>query len=107
MISTSAILVSGLVLGAGTYAFRVAGPVLHTRFNPSARARTLMSGAAVVLLAALVATSALTRDGGFAGWSRTIAVLVAGVLAWLRAPFVVVVLVAAGCAAGLRMLGVE
>lgn len=107
MISATAILVGGAVLGAGTYACRAAGPVLQARVTPSERTRRLMSGAAVVLLTALVATSALTEAGGFAGWSRAIAVAVAGVLAWFRAPFVVVVLAAAGCAAVLRLLGLS
>lgn len=106
MISGTSILLAGALLGLGTYACRVAGPVLNTRFAPSERARVLMSGAAVVLLAALVATTALTEAGGFAGWSRAAGVLVAGALAWRRAPFVVVVVAAAATTACLRLLGV-
>ena len=44
-----------LVLAAGTYAFRVAGPMLGAGFALGERARELMNGAVVVLLTPLVA----------------------------------------------------
>ncbi|WAZ23360.1 AzlD domain-containing protein [Streptomyces cinnabarinus] len=95
-----------LALAVGTYAFRLVGPVLHGRVELSSRVRELLSAGAVVLLVALLATGALTEDGGSAGWARPAGVLAGGVLAWRKAPFVVVVLGAAGVAAGLRWLGV-
>ncbi|WP_329336081.1 AzlD domain-containing protein [Streptomyces sp. NBC_00663] len=95
-----------LALSVGTYAFRLVGPALHGRVELSARVQELLSAGAVVLLAALLVTGALTEGGGFAGWARPAGVLVAGVLAWRRAPFVVVVLGAAGTAAVLRAVGV-
>ncbi|MER6953042.1 AzlD domain-containing protein [Streptomyces sp. NPDC000618] len=95
-----------LMLAVGTYALRLVGPVLHGRLELPARVQELLSAGAVVLLVALLATGALTEDGGFAGWARPAGVLVAGVLAWLRAPFAVVVLAAAATAGGLRALGV-
>ncbi|MGV9454697.1 AzlD domain-containing protein [Streptomyces sp. NPDC003635] len=95
-----------LALAVGTYAFRLVGPVLHGRVVLPDRVRELLSAGAVVLLAALLATGALTEAGDFAGWARPAGVLAGGVLAWRRAPFVVVVLGAAGVAAGLRWLGV-
>jgi hypothetical protein len=55
--------------------------------------------AAAALLAALAGTAALMAGTAFAG------VLVGGVLAWRKAPFVVVVLAAAGTAALLRLAG--
>lgn len=94
-----------LVLAAGTYAFRLTGPVLHGRVEISERVRRLLSAGAVVLLVALLATGALTEAGGFAGWARPAGVAVAGVLAWRRAPFVVVVLGAAATTALLRAAG--
>jgi branched-subunit amino acid transport protein len=106
MIDSGTILVSGAVLGAGTYAYRIAGPVLRSQVTVSQRAQNLMSRAAAVLLVALCATSALTQGHDFAGWARPAGVLVAGVLAWRRAPFVLVVVVAASVAAGLRLFGV-
>ncbi len=105
MIGTTAILVSGVVLGAGTFAYRAAGPLLRSQFTPSLRIQALMGIAATVLLVALAATSAVADGREPADLARPIGVLVAGVLAWRRAPFVVVVLAAAGTAAGLRLLG--
>ncbi|MFI9827028.1 AzlD domain-containing protein [Streptomyces sp. NPDC051913] len=95
-----------LALAVGTYAFRLVGPALHGRVELPARVQELLSAGAVVLLTALLATGALTEGGGFAGWARPAGVLVAGVLAWRKAPFVVVVLGAAGTAAVLRAVGV-
>jgi hypothetical protein len=60
----------------------------------------------VILLLALVASSTVVDAGHFAGWARPAGVAVGGVLAWRKAPFVVVVLAAAAVAAGLRLIGV-
>ncbi|HEY6797066.1 MAG TPA: AzlD domain-containing protein [Kineosporiaceae bacterium] len=95
-----------LVLAAGTYLFRVAGPLLGPRLRLGVRARHLVDVAPVVLLTALVATAALLEGGSAAGAARPIGVVVAGALAWRRAPFVVVVIAAATVTAALRRLGV-
>ncbi|MFD8819080.1 AzlD domain-containing protein [Streptomyces sp. NPDC059627] len=95
-----------LALAAGTYAFRLVGPVLHGRVEIPTRVQELASAGAVVLLVALLATGALTEHGGFAGWARPAGVLVGGVLAWRKAPFVVVVVGAAAVTALLRATGV-
>jgi branched-subunit amino acid transport protein len=95
-----------LALAVGTYAFRLVGPVLHGRVELPERVRELLGAGAVVLLVALLATGSLTEGGGFAGWARPAGVLVGAVLAWRRAPFVVVVLGAAGATAVLRAAGV-
>jgi hypothetical protein len=55
---------------------------------------------------ALVATAALIEDGGFAGWARPVGVAVGALAAWRRAPFVLVVVLAAATTAGLRAVGV-
>jgi len=94
-----------LALAVGTYAFRLVGPALHGRVELPARVQELSSAGAIVLLVALLATGALTEGGGFAGWARPGGVLVAGALAWRRAPFVVVVLGAATATAALRLAG--
>jgi branched-subunit amino acid transport protein len=94
-------------LAAGTYAFRACGPVLHRRVRLSPGLRQLLSVAATVLLCALVATSALTAGHDFAGWSRPAGVLVGGVLAARRAPFLVAVIGAVATTAILRALGVS
>ncbi|MFC8345898.1 AzlD domain-containing protein [Streptomyces sp. NPDC057280] len=95
-----------LALAVGTYAFRLVGPALHGRIELPGRVQELLSAGAIVLLTALLATGALTEGGGFAGWARPTGVLVGAVLAWRKAPFVVVVLGAAGTAAVLRAVGV-
>lgn len=103
-----------LILAAGTYALRLGGPLLRARLAKAhggeaalpPRLTELLSTAATVLLFALIATSALTDGGSFAGIALPAGVLTGGVLAWCKAPFVVVVVVAAVVAAGLRALGV-
>ncbi|GAA3386988.1 AzlD domain-containing protein [Cryptosporangium minutisporangium] len=100
------LLVAVFVLGVGTFAFRVAGPLLRERLTLSSRIESLMAQLAVVLLVALIATSATLEGDGFAGVARPAGVLVGGVLAWRKAPFVLVVVAAAATAAGLRLLGV-
>jgi branched-subunit amino acid transport protein len=103
---TVALVLAVVVLGAGTFAFRFAGPVLRARVELSPRVERLMAISAVVLLAALVATTTLLQSGEFAGIARAAGVAVGGVLAWRKAPFVVVVVAAAATAAVLRLLGV-
>lgn len=106
MSASATLLVAVGGLGAGTFAFRFAGPLLRTRIELSLRVQKLMAVSAVVLLAALVVTAAFLDGQEFAGFARPAGVAVGGVLAWRKAPFVVVVLVAAATAAGLRLLGV-
>lgn len=107
MITDPIVLVAAtLVLAVGTFACRVAGPLLRARVQISDRAQQLVAISAVVLLAALVATSALMEGQEFAGVARPAGVAVGGVLAWRKAPFVLVVVGAAVTAAGLRLLGV-
>ena len=96
-----------LLLAGGTYAFRITGPLLRDRFRPGPRVTRLLAVAASVLLVALVATSALTQGHDFAGWARPAGVLVGGVLAVRKLPFLVVVLAAVATTAGLRLLGVH
>ncbi|NYE95187.1 branched-subunit amino acid transport protein [Psychromicrobium silvestre] len=102
----TALVVAAVILGIGTFAFRFGGTVLRRRVKISVRAERVMTVAVVVLFSALVMTSALIEGHGFAGFARPAGVLVAGFLAWRKAPFVLVVLAAALTAAGLRLLGV-
>ena len=96
-----------LTLSAGTFAFRFCGPVLRQRITFPPCAERLLEAAAVVLLAALGATTGLTEGHGFAGVARPAGVLVGGILAWRKAPFLVVVLAAAATTAVLRLLGIH
>lgn len=99
-------IVAVLILALGTYGFRVAGPLLRDRVELTERARELMSAAALVLLVSLVVTASLMDGRHFAGVALPAGVLAGGLLAWRKAPFVVVVIVAAATTAGLRLLGV-
>lgn len=103
--SATALVVAVLVLGAGTFAFRYAGPVLCDRVTLSPRVEQLLGVSAIVLLAALVATSAVLDGREFAGVAKPAGVAVGALLAWRRAPFVLVVVAAAATAAVLRLLG--
>jgi branched-subunit amino acid transport protein len=100
------LVVAVIALGVGTFAFRFAGPLLRTRVHVGARAERLLTVASVVLLTALVANAAVLQGDGFAGFARPAGVAVGGILAWRKAPFVVVVVAAAATAATLRLLGV-
>ena len=106
MTTSMTLLIAVLVLGVGTYAFRLAGPLLGDRFELSPRLEELFTLSTVVLLTALVATAALFDGADLAGYARPAGVAVGGILAWRRAPFVVVVVAAAATTAGLRLLGV-
>jgi branched-subunit amino acid transport protein len=94
-------------LAAITYAFRIAGPLLADRVTVPAAAQRLFTSVAAVLLVALAATSALTTGHDFAGWARPAGVAAAGLLAARRAPFPVVVVVAASVTALLRLAGIQ
>jgi branched-subunit amino acid transport protein len=107
-VKNPALVVAGMTaLAAGTYAFRLSGQLLRARITFPPRVTRLLEAAAVILLAALIATTALTEGHGFAGFARPAGVLVAGVLAWRKAPFLVIVLAAAAATALLRLLGVS
>ena len=94
-----------ITLGVGTYCMRLGGVLLRGRLKLSDPLQRLLAMAAAALLAALAGTAALMAGTEFAGVARPAGVLVGGVLAWRKAPFVVVVLAAAGTAALLRWAG--
>ncbi|HZG91282.1 MAG TPA: AzlD domain-containing protein [Pseudonocardia sp.] len=95
-----------LALAAGTYLLRLSGLLLRDRMRLPERVERYVDLGATALLVALVATAALTADGGLAGWARPAGVAVGALAAWRRAPFVLVVVLAAATTAGLRALGV-
>lgn len=105
--STPLLLAAVAGLAAGTFAIRAAGPLLRARITLPPLVERLVGLATIVLLAALVATTTLLDGQDPAGLARPAGVLVGGLLAWRRAPFVLVVLVATGTTAGLRALGVS
>ena len=93
-----------LLLAAGTYALKAAGPLLLGRRQLSPPVERAAALAPAALLAALVVTSVATSGSRIVLDARLPALAVAALLLWLRAPFVVVVLGAAATAAGLRAL---
>lgn len=95
-----------LALAGGTYLLRIAGIALRGRVQLSARVERYVDLGATALLVALVATAALLDGSAFAGWARPAGVAVGALAAWRRAPFVLVVVLAAATTAGLRALGV-
>ncbi|CAJ62191.1 MULTISPECIES: AzlD domain-containing protein [Frankia] len=101
-----AVLVALLALAAGTFLFRFTGPVLRSRLAFPPQAERLLNTAAIVLLGALVASSALATGHHINGVARPVWVLVGGVLAYRKVPFLVVVVVAAAVTAVLRLLSV-
>ncbi|WP_255948130.1 AzlD domain-containing protein [Streptomyces odontomachi] len=107
MPTVTQLLAATLGLTAGTFLLRLSGPLLRTRITFPPQAERLLEVSAVVLLTALVAVTALTEGTGPAGVARPAGVLLGGVLAWRRAPFLVVVLGAAAATAALRLIGVK
>ena len=95
------------VLAIGTYAVRLAGPLLRSRVEVPDEVQRYLALSAVVLLTALVTTATLIDKGGFAGWARLAGVVVGALMAYRKMPFVLVVIGAAATAALLRLAGVR
>lgn len=106
MTGTALLFTAVFVLAAGTFAFRIAGPVLGTRISPSPRVTTALETASVTVLAALVVTTALTEGSAPAGFARPAGVLAAGALLYRRVPLPIALAAAATTTATLRLLGV-
>lgn len=90
----------------GTFALRLIGPALRSRMTISPRIDRVMSTSVAVVFVALIATSTLLVGKDFAGFALPAGVAVAALLAWRRAPFVVIVIAAAATTAALRWIGV-
>lgn len=96
------------VLGACLLAFltKLAGHLVPAARLEGRRMRRVSALLPVALLSSLVVVQTLQATGGrFVADARIAAVGVAVVALLLRAPFIVVVAVAAGVAAGLRAFG--
>jgi len=95
-----------LLASALAFALKLSGYVVPARWLDGDRTTRITSALPIALLAALVGVQTLTdTDGSIAVDSRLAAVAVAVVALVLRAPFIVVVVLAAAVAAGLRLLG--
>ena len=95
-----------VAVGLGTIAIKAAGPVVLGGRSLPARLGGVVALLAPALLAALVATAALGSGQRLVVDARVIGLGAAAVAIWLRAPVLVVVLLAAGAAAVARLLGI-
>ena len=95
-----------LVMAAVCYALKLAGLSVPERVLDSPRVRAVAILLPVALLAGLTAVQTFSDGRGLVIDARAAGVAAAAVALLLRAPFLVVVLVAAAVAAGLRAAGV-
>jgi branched-subunit amino acid transport protein len=94
-----------LALGATSYALKAVGPLLASGRQLGRQTRRMLELVAVPLLAALIVVQTLSNGQRLVIDARAAALTVAAVLAWRRAPVLVVVLASAATAALLRALG--
>ena len=94
-----------LVLAGGTYALKSAGPLLLGERPLPPRLARLVTLLPPALLAALICVQALAVPDSLRPGARLAGVIVAAVLAWRRAPFLVVVVAGCGATALVRALG--
>ena len=97
----------GAVVAAGLacFAIKLAGHLAPRRWLERPEITRLAALVTAGLLAALVAVQTLASGQGLAVDARLPALAVAAVALWRRAPFIVVVVLAAATAAACRALG--
>ena len=93
-----------LTLAAAAYALKAVGPVFAGERTLGPELRTVLDLIPVAVLAGLIAVQTFSTAGHLVLDARVPAMAVAALLVWRRAPFLVVVLAAAGTAALLRAL---
>jgi uncharacterized membrane protein len=93
-----------ILASLAVYSWKLLGYLVPQRFITDSF-RGFSERVTVALLAALVAIQGLTTDGEIIFDARLAALAVAAVLLAFRAPYILVVIVGATVAAGLRMLG--
>lgn len=96
-----------LLASVAVLALKVVGYLVPPRLLERPAPARVADLTTVGLLAALVVTQTFERAGGLVLDARVPAIVLAGILFALRVPFIVVVLVAALTAAGLRLLGMD
>ena len=92
------------LVGAGTVAIKALGPVLLGGRPLPERVTGVVELLAPALLAALVATQALGDERSLVLDERLIGLAAAGIALWLRAPVLVVLVLAAAATALTRLL---
>ena len=93
-----------VALCAGAYGLKALGLAAGGRLEPAVAERLRLELLVVPILAALIAVQTLSTGHRLVLDARAAALLVAAVLVWRRAPFVVVAIAAAATAAALRLL---
>lgn len=95
-----------IVLGSALIAFglKLTGYLIPAGVLSSPRIQSLLGGVTVALLAALVAVQTFSTSGQFVVDARALALVVAAILLWMRAPFLIVVIAGAAVAAIARLL---
>lgn len=95
-----------ILLGSAIVAAtKFVGFVLPARFTESATVQQISDSVTVALLAALVVIQTAGAGSAIVIDARLVAVLAAAVLLWRKVPFIVVILVAAAIAGGVRAVG--
>lgn len=97
--------VAVLAASAVCFATKLAGHLVPEHWLAHPRVARIAALVTVALLSGLVASTTFTSDGAVVVDARVVAVAAAAVALALRAPFVVVVLIAAVVAAVLRAAG--
>ncbi|MGB9035314.1 hypothetical protein BLJ79_13780 [Arthrobacter sp. UCD-GKA] len=95
-----------LALAGGTYAMRLGGVLLRSRFQLSPDAENWIDRCVIALLMGVVVTSLGIAGEEFGGFARVAGIGAAGIAVVMRAPLVVVLLAAVLVTGGLRLLGV-
>jgi len=93
-----------IIASVAVYSWKLIGFLIPQRFVASPNIRELATLLTVALLAALVGIQTLVSTAGVSFDARIPAVIVAAVMFYFRAPFVLVVFSAAAIAALLRFL---
>ena len=91
------------VVGVATMLFKSAGPVLLGTRELPARAASVVEVLAPAMLAALVVTQTVGGDRELVFDERLLGVAAGGIAVWLRAPLLLVMVVAAATAALIRL----
>ena len=93
-----------IVMTLGTYALKSAGPLVLGARSLPVRVQALVDLLPAALLAALTLVSTVGNGASISVDARLVGVVVAGIELWRRAPFIVVVLVAAAATALVRLV---
>lgn len=95
---------SVIIASLAVYSWKLLGYLIPERFITD-KFRDFAERVTVALLAAMVMIQGFTIQGEVLVDARLPALLVAAVLLWLRAPYILVVIAAAAVAGILRLLG--